>query len=140
MKLATSSQRGFTLIELMIVVTIIGILASIAIPSYDLYTNRSRFREAILASSVVRAHVETQIQAGRITAVIDADSGTRGIPIAIPQTANDHGVSITDGVITAIWRSDGTDLEDTTFTLTMQNVNPPIIWETGGSCVVRGYC
>ena len=56
-------QKGFTLIELMIVVAIIGILAAIAIPAYSDYTKRAKVTELVTAASACKASVSEYFQA-----------------------------------------------------------------------------
>ena len=56
-------QQGFTLIELMIVVAIIGVLAAIAVPAYQDYTVRVKVSEAVLAGTAAKTHVTESFQA-----------------------------------------------------------------------------
>ena len=64
-----SMQQGFTLIELMIVVAIIGILAAVALPAYQDYTKRAKLSEVILAASACRTTITEVYQSGSQTNV-----------------------------------------------------------------------
>ena len=61
-----SMQKGFTLIELMIVVAIIGILAAVALPAYQDYTKRAKISEVILAASACRTSITEVFQTNSV--------------------------------------------------------------------------
>lgn len=132
------AQKGFTLIELMIVVAIIGILAAVALPAYQTYTKRAEFSEVVLAATPYKSAFEVAAQTGRLTAIGDADAGAGGIPAAITVASGVvASVDVTDGVITAT----GTATVDSeTYTLTPNGIVAPIQWTEGGSCIAAGLC
>lgn len=99
-------QQGFTLIELMIVVAIIGILAAVALPAYQDYTARARVSEVILAASSCRTTITEVSQTGMLPApVADGFGCGEGGTVAVPlsQYVQSIGTSAA-GVITVIAR------------------------------------
>lgn len=70
------AQKGFTLIELMIVVAIIGILAAVALPAYQDYTTRAKMSEVIVMASPAKLAVaETASSLGTLASVTSTNSG-----------------------------------------------------------------
>lgn len=90
-----NAQKGFTLIELMIVIAIIGILAAIAIPAYTDYTVRARVSEAMTTASAMKSTVSENIMNAGGTA-IPASGNCAGIP-TFTATANVATAVCTDG-------------------------------------------
>lgn len=100
-------QSGFTLIELMIVVAIIGILAAVALPAYQDYTVRAKVSEGAIAASAIKVGVTEMF----------ANSGMAGVAAYATEVGNDQANLVTDK-ISAIAVNGGTGL----ITVTLGNI------------------
>lgn len=95
----SSIQKGFTLIELMIVVAVIGILAAIALPAYQDYTVRSRVSESLVMASAAKIQVQSMLASGN--PLNDSQGYAAGFT-APSATENTAGITINPqtGIIT----------------------------------------
>lgn len=108
-------QQGFTLIELMIVVAIIGILAAVALPAYQDYTVRSKMSEVILAMSACRTSITEVYQTGGSAPGANAwgcENTTGGMSKYVNTIATDI-----NGMVTATVTGISTEVNGKTVTL-----------------------
>ncbi len=128
-----SKLFGFSLIELMIVVTIIGILATLGIPSYQHYTKRARFSEAIAATAPFKLAVSLALQEG--VEKEELTNGLHDIPLAPPPTKNLESIIVNEGIITAT----STPIAGDATLILKPNVDGGQ-WIMGGTCMKAGLC
>jgi type IV pilus assembly protein PilA len=124
-------QKGFTLIELMIVVAIIGILAAVALPAYQDYTVRAKVSELILAASSARTAISEKFQTN------PGDSANAGAGVSIPVVGKVSNASVSDaGTITVEGSTASTSVGQAvtiTVTPTFDTTNGTITWSCVGT-------
>jgi type IV pilus assembly protein PilA len=130
-------QKGFTLIELMIVVAIIGILAAVALPAYQDYTTRAKVSEVILAASSAKTSI-SEAAATLTQMPASASANIAGQQSKFVSTIGYSQSSSVRGLVTVTARGD-TNISGSNITMTGDLVTNTgqVNWTCGGSILAK---
>ena len=136
------TQAGFTLIELMIVIAIIGILASVALPAYQTYVKKAKFSEVVLAAGAIKTAIDTCYQIRGDYDLANCDTEAK---IGILLTSVEGGNSVNSVVLTAttavITATGSTAVDSQTYILAPSVSGQTLTWsDSTSSCIAAGLC
>ncbi len=131
------AQQGFTLIELMIVVAIIGILAAVAIPAYQDYTVRSRVTEGLSLASAAKTSVSEFFSSNN---TFPTNNASAGLPASASISGNSvTSVAVANGLITVTYNSTIPPSNGQTLTLSPTTAAGAISWNCTGGTLQAKY-
>ena len=149
------TQKGFTLIELMIVIAIIGILAAVAIPSYQNYTKKAAFTEVISAAEPIKLAVIDCVNDGScvdnstptptFTTITPGSSGFPALP-TYGSGGKVTSLTLTGQAVITVTGNATTFGANNTYTLTPTlsttgaGGSTNVAWAVGGTCLTAGFC
>ncbi|MCD6027177.1 MAG: pilus assembly protein PilA [Solimicrobium sp.] len=139
------SQKGFTLIELMIVVVIIIVLAAIALPQYRQYMNKAKFTELIAAAAPHKIAVEMCSMEMGMDGMENCNSGQNGIAKSYVRDESEDGghvgkIEVAEGIITITAAKKLGYTENPTYQLIPKFTDTSMRWVVGGSCREAELC
>ena len=134
-------QAGFTLIELMIVIAIIGILASVALPAYQTYVKKAKFSEVVMAVSMVKSAINI-CYAIRGAGDLELCDTEAEIGVYLSDAEDAPMVDTVDLITTTavIVATGAAAVDAETVILTPTGDGRNLTWALTGSCIAAGLC